>query len=121
MAQPKHGRRCLGRGGGEGQTGRRGGRRRTVLNLGMPFIRVDDFVNQSEDAVALGYRVLEQTVEEIKEGYKEAQEFNRKQEEFERQQQKFEAGEGPRPSAADPLGDRWSTAFRTSRTSHWTR
>ena len=58
---------------------------------------MDDFVNQSEDAVALGYRVLEQTIEEIKEGYKEAQAFNRKQEEFERQQQKFEAGEGPRP------------------------
>ena len=97
MAQPKHGRGASARGGGEGQTGRRGGRRRTVLNIGIPFIRVDDFVNQSEDAVALGYRVLEQTIEEIKEGYKEAQAFNRKQEEFERQQQKFEAGEGPRP------------------------
>ena len=97
--------RCLGQGRRRGSDGRRGGRRRTVLNIGIPFIRVDDFVNQSEDAVALGYRVLEQTMEEIKEGYKEAQAFNRKQEEFERQQQKFEAGEGaPARRADDPLG-----------------
>jgi hypothetical protein len=56
----------------------------------MPFVQIDDFVNQSEDAVTLGYRVLEATVNEIKRGYAEALEFNRKQEAFEK-------GEGPAP------------------------
>jgi len=63
----------------------------------MPFVRVDDFVNQSEDIVALGYRVLERTVEEIKSGYQEAVEFNRKQREFEKKQRAFEKGKGPKP------------------------
>jgi hypothetical protein len=57
-------------------------RRRTLLNLGMPFIQVDEFLNQSEDAVALGYRVLEQAVKEIQAGYDRAKEFNRDQEAF---------------------------------------
>ena len=64
-------------------------RRRTLLNLGMPFVQLDDLLNQSEDAVALGYRVLEETVEEIKKGYADAQEFNR--------QQKAWDGKGPAP------------------------
>jgi hypothetical protein len=54
-------------------------------------------VNQSEDIVALGYRVLEKTVEEIKSGYKEAVEFNSKQREFEKKQRAFEKGKGPKP------------------------
>jgi hypothetical protein len=54
-------------------------RKRTLLNLGMPFKQVDQFFNQSEDAIALGYRVLEQTVKEIQEGYKEVKEFNERQ------------------------------------------
>ena len=52
---------------------------RMITISGMPFVQVDVFLNQSEDAVALGYRVLEDTVEDIKKGYKEAKEFNEKQ------------------------------------------
>ncbi len=63
----------------------------------MPFVRMDDFVNQSEDIVALGYRVLEKTVEEIKSGYQEAVDFNKKQREFEKKQRAFEQGTGPKP------------------------
>ncbi len=62
-----------------GETNRRGARRRTLLNLGIPFVPVDDFVNQAEGAVALGYRVLEDVVEEIKKGYNIAVEYNKKQ------------------------------------------
>ena len=71
----------------------RGRRRRTrpLLNLGIPLRQVDDFLNQSEDAVALGYRVLEDTVEEIKKGYAQAQKFNR-------EQKAFETGHGPAPA-----------------------
>ena len=61
-----------------GETSRRGTRRRTLLNLGIPFVPVDDFLNQAEDAVALGYRVLEDVVEEIKKGYNIAVEYNKK-------------------------------------------
>jgi hypothetical protein len=64
----------------------------------MPFFQIDDFVNQSEDAVALGYRVLEETIEEIKNGYREARDFNEKQRKFEAEQRAFEAGEGPAPT-----------------------
>jgi hypothetical protein len=64
-------------------------RRRTLLNLGMPFVQLDDLLNQSEDAVALGYRVLEETVEEIRQGYHDAQEFNA--------QQRAWDGKGPPP------------------------
>jgi hypothetical protein len=65
----------------------------------MPFAQVDDFLNQSEDAVILGYRVLERTVEEIKNGYKDAQEFNRKREEFESRQRAYERNpDGPPPA-----------------------
>jgi len=51
-------------------------RRRTILNLGTPFAQVDDFIVQSEDAVKLGYRVLEEVVNEIKAGYHVAKEYN---------------------------------------------
>ncbi len=64
-------------------------RRRSVLNLGIPFAQVDDLLNQTEDAVAIGYRVLEQTVEEIKKGFQQAQEFNEKQRAWD--------GQGPAP------------------------
>jgi hypothetical protein len=70
--------------------GRRKPRRRTILNLGMPFVPVDDAVNQAEDAVAIGFDVLEKVVDEIKKGYKLAQEYN------ELQRQAVAAGE-PRP------------------------
>jgi hypothetical protein len=77
--------------GSDGQTHRRTRKRkRTILNLGMPFVQVDDFLNQSEDAVAVGYRVLEQTVQEIQKGYEEAKEFNRKQRSWD--------GTGPAPT-----------------------
>ena len=66
-------------------------RRRSFLNLGIPFVQVDEFLNQSEDAVALGYRVLQETVEEIQKGYSQAKAFNE-------QQRKFECGEGPPPA-----------------------
>jgi hypothetical protein len=79
-------------GGGEDRRRRRTKRKRSVLNLGMPFFRVDDFVNQAEDAVALGYRVLVETVETIKKGYKEAQDFHE-------QQEKYEKDERPDPPA----------------------
>jgi hypothetical protein len=65
-------------------------RRRTLLNLGMPFVQMDDFVNQSEDAVAIGYRVLEDTVKEIQQGYAEAKAFNEKQKNWD--------GKGPAPA-----------------------
>jgi hypothetical protein len=50
----------------------------------MPFLQIDDFVNQSEDAVALGYRVLVETVEQIRAGYKDAQKFSKAQEDYEK-------------------------------------
>jgi hypothetical protein len=58
---------------------RRRPRRRTILNLGMPFLAVDDAVNQAEDAVATGFDVLEKVVQEIQEGYKLAKAYNEKQ------------------------------------------
>jgi hypothetical protein len=58
---------------------------------------MDDFVNQSEDFVALGYRVLQKTVEEIQHGYQEAKDFNRKQVKFEKEQRAYEQGKGPKP------------------------
>jgi hypothetical protein len=81
-----------------GQT-RRKRRRRTLLNLGAPFVQIDDFLNQSEDAVVLGYRVLEQTVEEIRNGYKDARDFNEKREKYEADQEAYERGDkvGPAP------------------------
>jgi hypothetical protein len=98
MAQPKGGSHGDPPGGDDGGSRRRGRRRRTVLNLGTPFFPVDDFVNQSEEAVALGYRVLVETIEEIKSGYEEAKEFSNRQRDFEEKQRKFERGEGPRPT-----------------------
>jgi hypothetical protein len=50
----------------------------------MPFLQVDDFINQSEDAVALGYKVLVETVREIQDGYKEAEKFYEAQKAFEK-------------------------------------
>jgi len=55
--------------------------RRALLNLGMPFAPIDDLLNQSEDVVALGYRVLEDTVNEIKKGYQQATDFNKSRKE----------------------------------------
>lgn len=81
MTQTKSGDASQSAGGGEAR--RRTARRRTVLNLGMPFLQIDDFVNQSEDAVALGYKVLVETVEEIKQGYEEAKAFYDKQKKHE--------------------------------------
>jgi hypothetical protein len=81
MTQPKSGN--AGQSAGGGDAPRRTARRRTVLNLGMPFLQVDDFVNQSEDAVALGYKVLVETVEEIRKGYAEAKAFYDDQKAFE--------------------------------------
>jgi hypothetical protein len=57
-------------------------RKRTLLNLGKPLRQLDQFFNQSEDAIALGYRVLEKTVIEIQQGYKEAQDFNKLQDKW---------------------------------------
>jgi hypothetical protein len=56
------------------------GPRRQLLNLGIPFAQVDDFLNQSENAVALGYQVLVETVEEIRAGYDEAKRFKERRE-----------------------------------------
>ena len=97
MAQQKQTDRGKSGGGDAGR--RRTRRKRTVLNLGMPFFPVDDFVNQSEDAVALGYRVLEETIEAIRDGYHEARQFNRRQREFVEKQKAFERGDGPAPVA----------------------
>ena len=91
MQEPKQGNSGS-PGGGDGQNRRQGRRRqRTILNLGMPLVQLDDLVNQSEDAIAIGYRVLQKVVEEIKAGYKEAEEFNTKQ-------RKFEEEGGPPPA-----------------------
>lgn len=57
-------------------------RRKLLLDLGMPFEQLDQFLNQSEDAVALGYRVLEDVVEEVRQGYHEAQAFNKRRREW---------------------------------------
>ena len=81
MTEKKSGDASQSAGGGDAR--RRTARRRTVLNLGMPFLQIDDFVNQSEDAVALGYKVLVETVEEIKKGYAEAKAFHDEQKKFE--------------------------------------
>lgn len=81
MTQAKSGN--AGQSAGGGDAPRRTARRRTVLNLGMPFLQVDDFINQSEDAVALGYKVLVETVREIQDGYKEAEKFYEAQKAFE--------------------------------------
>jgi hypothetical protein len=70
-------------------------RTRTLLNLGMPFIQVDEFLNQSEDAVALGYRVLEDTVKEIQAGYEEAKKFNK-------DMRNWAATDGKRPAPPIP-------------------
>lgn len=70
--------------------GRRKPRRRTILNLGIPFVPVDDALNQAEDAVATGFDVLEKVVKEIQEGYNLAKNYNEKQRKAE------QAGE-PRP------------------------
>ena len=73
------------------EAGQRKPRRRTILNLGIPFVPVDDAVNQAEDAVAIGFDVLEKVVKEIQEGYELAKDYNKKQREAE------QAGE-PRPA-----------------------
>ena len=98
MPQPKQGDRGDSSDGVDSSR-RRTRRKRTVLNLGMPFFPIDDFVNQSEDAVALGYRVLEETIEEIKNGYREARRFNAKQREYEEKLKDYERGKGPAPVA----------------------
>jgi hypothetical protein len=59
--------------------GRRKPRRRTILNLGIPFVPVDDALNQAEDALATGFDVLQKVVEEIQEGYRIAKEYNASQ------------------------------------------
>jgi hypothetical protein len=46
------------------------------LNLGTPFESVDDVINQTEDAMQVGFRVLEEVVNEIKAGYEVAQNYN---------------------------------------------
>jgi hypothetical protein len=56
----------------------------------MPFVQVDDFLDQAEDAVALGYSVLERTIDEVKSGYKEAQDFNVKQKNYEKKFAEYE-------------------------------
>ena len=53
----------------------RGPRRRTLLNLGIPFVPVDDFLNQAEATVALGYGVLTDVVQEIQAGYAIAKKY----------------------------------------------
>jgi hypothetical protein len=82
MAQPKGGSSGSSESSKDREQKRPRRRKRTVLNLGMPFVPLDAFVNQSEDAVALGYRVLERTIDEIKNGFKEAQDFNQKQRDY---------------------------------------
>ena len=72
------------------EPGRRQPRRRTILNLGIPFVPVDDAVNQAEDAVAAGFDVLQKVVEEIQAGYKIAKDYNELQ-------RKAEAAREPRP------------------------
>lgn len=54
-------------------------RRRTLLNLGLPFVQVDQLVNQAEEAVAVGYQVIEDVVKEIQRGYEDAKKFNARQ------------------------------------------
>src|SRR5829696_4174051 len=63
------------------EAGRRRPRRRTILNLGTPFLPVDEAVNQAEDAVAAGFDVLEKVVKEIQKGYDLAKAYNEKQRE----------------------------------------
>jgi len=63
------------------QTTRRGPRRRTRLNLGIPFVPLDDFLNQAEATVALGYGVLEDVVKEIQAGYQIAKDYNKQRNE----------------------------------------
>jgi len=68
--------------GHDGAPRRPRSRRRALLNLGIPFVQVDDFLNQSDDAVRLGYSVLVDTVDQIKAGYHEAEEFTKKVKEW---------------------------------------
>jgi hypothetical protein len=72
------------------EAGRRQPRRRTILNLGIPFVPVDDAVNQAEDAIATGFDVLQKVVEEIQAGYEIAKDYNK-------QQREAEEARGPRP------------------------
>jgi hypothetical protein len=67
---------------------RRQPRRRTMLNLGIPFIPMDDFADQAEKAMALGYQVLEEVVNEIQAGYQIAKDYNE-------QRKKAEDGKEP--------------------------
>jgi hypothetical protein len=67
---------------------RRQPRRRTMLNLGIPFIPVDDFAEQAEKTMALGYQVLEEVVKEIQAGYQIAKDYNE-------QRRKAEDGKEP--------------------------
>jgi hypothetical protein len=79
MEEPKGGDSGSSNAGG-GQSRPRGrSRRRTLLNLGLPFVQVDQLVNQAEDAVAVGYQVIEDVVKEIQQGYEKAKDFNRQQ------------------------------------------
>ena len=55
---------------------RRQPRRRTMLNLGVPFIPVDDFADQAEKAMSLSFQVLEEVVKEIQAGYQIAKDYN---------------------------------------------
>jgi len=77
------------------EAGPRRPRRRTILNLGIPFVPVDDAVNQAEDAVAIGFDVLQKVVEEIQKGYALAKEYNEKQ-------RRAEAAGEPRPPVPWP-------------------
>jgi hypothetical protein len=55
---------------------RRQPRRRTMLNLGIPFIPMDEFADQAEKAMVLSYQVLEEVVKEIQAGYQIAKDYN---------------------------------------------
>ena len=79
MEEPKGGGSGSSNAGG-GQSRPRGrSRRRTLLNLGQPFVQVDQLVNQAEEAVAVGYQVIEDVVKEIQRGYEDAKDFNCRQ------------------------------------------
>ena len=76
MEEPKGGDSGSSNAGGGQSRPRSRSRRRTLLNLGLPFVQVDQLVNQAEEAVAVGYQVIEEVVEEIRQGYRDARKFN---------------------------------------------
>jgi hypothetical protein len=99
MAESDRDHRNASRAGGRnGEPPRPRNRRRTLLNLGIPFVQVDDFLNQSEQAVALGYSVLVDTVNEIQAGYDQAKKFTESKE-FKEWRQNPEGSPPPIPWA----------------------